>query len=600
MILVALMLFSGTPFGGPTPSRAAQGTSELELDIAATTAQTAAEQAADRKGVIWLPHAKWDTANGYDWAGIESDLQDMQRAHIGWIRIFLRQDLPMSFHDRLVPLIAQYGIQLLPIIKKTDPQEDLGTPAQQAAYRAWLTEVVTRYHSTVRYWEIENETNIPQGWAICCHNDPDPAVQAAYVRSVESYLTLLRMAHEIIKGIDPTLQVVIAGLCEAGAERYIEELIRLNAHQYFDIMSYHPFGTRPEAAVQRVNALKAKMALQPELAAKPIWITAIGYHAQAGWKAPGRVADEEVKADYLVQTMQLMHDTVGVEGPIFWYALSEPSLANGYGLIQIDERQTPPRKTYLPAYTAFQDLWVTEFMETSPAIADSFVSRNFPTANYGNSQQLRIGYGTDVREAYLKFDLTSLTGYTLLDTQLRFLTANTTDAGSAATQVIRMAANPNWTEGGIKYRNQPMPIVGTVSDTSQGKGYQITLDAATLQQAVGGQLVLTINSQSADELVIQSREWIKNPPKLIVSYTTAAAVASTEPDGVAPSAEELEPIEEVMDSPDKTVEDLYEWSVDDPYSGYPYEMLEETPEEIEEGEQGAATGAELYLPFVEQ
>jgi hypothetical protein len=592
-MLVALALFLSSSLNGALPTYAAQEVGAAESDQAAASAQSEAQLAADRKGVIWLPHAKWDTASGYDWAGIEGDLQDMSRSGIGWVRIFMRQDLPMSFHDRLVPLVAQYNINLLPIIKKTDPQEALGTPEQQQRYREWLTDVVTRYHSTVKYWEIENETNIPQGWAICCHNDPNK--QEAYVQSVKDYLTLLKMAHGIIKGIDPNLKVVIAGLCEAGAERYIEELIIQEAYNYFDIFSYHPFGGRPEKAAQRVDAAYEALQAHPAMAAKPIWITAIGYHAEGGWTAPGKVASEEVKADYLMQTMQLMRDAPGVEGPIIWYALSEPSIAEGYGLLKIDTTVSPARKTYLPAFAAMRDLWVTKFVKILPPTDDTFVSRDNPTMNLGGTPRLKIGYGSDIREAYLRFDLSSLAGMSLLEADFRFITSDLTASGSAATQNIRMFGKPNWTENSVTYRNQPLPVVGTIGSTTANQSYQVPLDTAAVQRMAGGDAVFTISSQSADELMISSKEVAFRTPKLVIYYTTAGAATATEDEVIIASTDDLEAIEPLDADEVPMIEDLYDWDEDDPYSGYPYEIYEE-----DEGQEGAQREPGLYLPYVEQ
>jgi hypothetical protein len=621
IVLTILTFTLGIPLGAPAPAHAALAGVERQGLAANRLSQNTPQEAVDKKGVIWLPHAKWATADGFNWTGIESDLQDMKRAGVGWVRIFLRQDLPMSFHDQLVPLIDEYNIQLLPVVKKTDPLEDLGTPEQQETYRQWLTEVVTRYQGTVRYWEIENETNIPQGWAICCHDDPD--AQEAYARSVESYVALLKMAYETIKGVDPALQVLIAGICEAGAERYVEELIRLEAYRYFDIMSYHPFANSPEVALQRLDSFKAATAAQPELAAKPIWITAIGYHAQAGWTAPGKVASEEMKADYLLQTMQLMRDAPGVEGPIFWYALTEPTVVHGYGLIQVDPNAEPLCKTYLPAYTALQELWVTKGVQLLPAIADSFVSRNYPTSNYGAAQLLKIGYGTDIRSAYLNFDLTPLAGQTLLAAKLRLQVASTQGAGSATAQNIRMAANSEWTEGNLTYGNQPFPIVGIVSGTVPGQRYQAELDTTTLQRAVGGELSLTIDSDNADELVIQSREWTRNPPRLVIYYTSTVTTSVAAPEIVVASAEELPPIEEISAAPASTgayqgtcvpveieenpVEDgeepvEEEDPVDDPVEDEEEPVEEEDPVEEDpvEDEDEAQPAPAIYLPFIEQ
>jgi hypothetical protein len=444
----------------------------------------------------------------------------------------------------------------------------------------------------VRYWEIENETNIPPGWNICCNNDP--AAQTAYIQSVKNYVTVLKIAYQTIKAIDPTLQVLIAGICEAGMERFVDELAAQNATQYFDIWSYHPFGPRPEAVKQRLDAFNAKLAQYPGFANKPTWITAIGFHAMAGWTSPGRVASEEMKADYLLQVMEIIRETPGVQGATFWYSFVERSAANGYGLVQFDPTVTPVQKTYLPAYTEYKALWVTKQVAILPPVADNFVSKNNPTSNFANSQTLKVAYGTDIRQAYLQYDLTPLAGQTLLKTQFRFATANVSGAGSVDMQAIRMVTNPVWTEKGNTYTNQPLSILGVISNTAQTSGYQTVLNAAMLNRGTGGRVLLTLDSLSADELIIQSREWVSNPPKLIIYYNNLASAQAAAAAKVK-SADELESVQSLA-SPPMMVEP-YPWNVGDPYAGYPTLDTQAPSDEQSNGEHGAQTQP-LYLPFV--
>ncbi len=525
LVCSILLLTSGFPLGDSTLHAAAHSASAGERHSQAA-AQAAGEQSAARKGMIWRAEHKWATEEGYNWTGIESDLQEMKNAGVSWIRIAFWEAQPLSYYDRLIPLIGQYDIQILGNIRKSYPEKDLGTPAELEAYRNWLSQVVTHYQGVVRYWEVENETNISSGWNICLDAACEESDPVAYAQAVEKYVQLLKLAYETIKAVDPSLQVLIGGLCECGAERYLDELIRLDAQRYFDIMAYHPFGRSPEEVIERLDTLKAKTASQPALAAKPIWITAIGFHT-ADWKGtPGRVASEEVKAEYLLQTMALLSQADGVEGPIFWYILSEPiAPVNGYGLIFKDANVEPIQAIYLPAYSAYQELWTTKYVQVSPAIEDCYVSRNYPQAHNGDSQQLKIGSGTDVTQAYVKFDLTGLAGSTLLQTELRFQTSNNAEAGSQATQTIKVYAASNWTGDDLTGDNDSLPIVGTVSNTVEGTGYQVPLDEAILQHAVGGQLVLTLDSTSADELMIQSSEW-KSSLRLIVYYSPPAPTAT--------------------------------------------------------------------------
>jgi hypothetical protein len=168
-----------------------------------------------------------------------------------------------------------------------------------------------------------------------------------------------------------------------------------------------------------------------------------------------------------------------------------------------------------------------------------------------------------------------------------------------------MLSTPDWTESGINYGNQPAndsslpaPVVGAIANTTQGISYQIGLHEATLQQAAGGQLSLLIDSQSADELVIQSRNWLCFPPKLIVYYSTGVAapstatvtaiVTATESDG--PPAEGAAMFEDAaLTHPDGLSENPSTWTGDDSNASCPYINPGETDQDVN-----------LYLPSLAQ
>ncbi len=193
-----LLLSSGVPVGHSSLHAAARRVDAGKANSQAAVQAITGNQSPARKGMIWRAEDKWAIPDGYNWTGIESDLQDMQNAGAKWVRIAFWQDKPFSYYDRLLPLIAQYNIQILGNIRKTDPSKELGTPAQQEAYRTWLSRVVTRYQGRVRYWEVENETNIPSGWNICLDTTCQNSDPAAYSQAVEDYVQLLRIAHNTI------------------------------------------------------------------------------------------------------------------------------------------------------------------------------------------------------------------------------------------------------------------------------------------------------------------------------------------------------------------------------------------------------------------
>ena len=309
-------------------------------------------QAEPWKGVVWgYIQSMWCRHGAYtcDWSGIEGDLADMRSAGITWARVSLNQGTPFSFYDRLVALSSRQGLRLLFTIYKSTPSRDLGSPLEQAAYQIWLRQVVERYDGTVRYWEVGNEENLGSSW-----NIDNRAADAHYLSGVRSYVAYLRETYGIIKGIDPTLQVLIGGISESAMERYVRALIALDAYRYFDILAFHPYGADPLDVLSRLQALRSVTATQPDgIGARPIWITEIGFYCASGWATTGLACPESRKAMYLRETMAELRAN-GIESPIMWYDLHEAGDYAGYGL----ERKSASngRTIFNPAFLAYAQM----------------------------------------------------------------------------------------------------------------------------------------------------------------------------------------------------------------------------------------------------
>jgi hypothetical protein len=318
--------------------------------------QTPGQNTSAPKGVMWVPERKWKPGeNDYNWQGIDSDAQQIGAAGITWVLVNIHENEPFSYMDRLLSITQKYHLHVLLRVMKSYPEKDLGDAAQQANFQAWLSKTVVRYKGNIRYWEIHNEENIPIFWNITHTSEQDPA---AFSDSAKNYVILLKESYQTIKSIDPSLQVLIGGLSEFQMESYMDELVRQKAYDYFDILSYHPYANNPQGVIDRLAALQNKMAQQPEMGAKPVWITEVGFHTNPEWKSdfPGYVPDETQKAADLQRTMQDLSDHLKNGAPIFWYDFNEAdSFLNGYGLVRKDNGTL--QTTFLPAYDTYRDLW---------------------------------------------------------------------------------------------------------------------------------------------------------------------------------------------------------------------------------------------------
>jgi hypothetical protein len=272
---------------------------------------------------------------------------------ITWARMDFYQNVAFAFYDQLMPLFARYGITPIVLLHKSDPANDLGTATQQTAYQTWLAAAIDRYHTSVTYWEVQNEENLGQFWSINESTTDD----TAYLQAASNYVDLLRLAYTTIKAHDPSAQVLLGGVSDDYGLRYIDALESLNAARYFDIFAYHPYEATPANVVSRVAAAKAELAKQPAgMGAKPFWITEVGFYCTATRSSFSYACNETNRAQYLSQTLQSLRAN-GVTTPIVWYDLHDHGASTTYGGYGLEiKNSTTYSTTQLPVYSAYKSI----------------------------------------------------------------------------------------------------------------------------------------------------------------------------------------------------------------------------------------------------
>jgi acid phosphatase len=156
--------------------------------------------------------------------------------------------------------------------------------------------------------------------------------------------------------------------------------------------------------------------------------------------------------------------------------------------------------------------------------ADAFVFDDAPAGNYGRSPELYAKSSTVAgvnRDAYFKFDVSSLAADTLGSVRLRFkasLSAQTRVATS-----LFAVADTGWSETGITWDNRPAmgPAVGTTAfSSSLSLWYEIDLTAYVKARREAGHDVISLalhnTENSAAKATINSREAASDRPELVV------------------------------------------------------------------------------------
>jgi hypothetical protein len=157
-------------------------------------------------------------------------------------------------------------------------------------------------------------------------------------------------------------------------------------------------------------------------------------------------------------------------------------------------------------------------------LADTYVQSGSPTLTHGTSSTISVASGSDIKVAYLKFDLSSLTGKTIQSAKLHFKVSN----GSAGTQTVKSVSDTAWSESGMTYTNKPAlgSSIGSISSTSDNQIRDIDLTSFVSSQK-GHMVSLGMDSTSTDTFGMNSKEASADKPVLLVMYTTLTSVTAT-------------------------------------------------------------------------
>ncbi|MFT7235952.1 MAG: hypothetical protein ACI93L_000017 [Cyclobacteriaceae bacterium] len=155
--------------------------------------------------------------------------------------------------------------------------------------------------------------------------------------------------------------------------------------------------------------------------------------------------------------------------------------------------------------------------------------------NYGSNNQIVVKYNGNssyVRESYLKFDLSGITG-TLTSAKIRLMVAN--DDPGAITHAISNVSNDSWSEGSITWNNKP--AIGSLlsSETVPSIGNWLEFDVlAQAQTELSGDGILSVNlSETSNNHFIgyhsSESSNADHRPELVYTTSSGSRVALARP-----------------------------------------------------------------------
>lgn len=204
----------------------------------------------------------------------------------------------------------------------------LGRPVTDPAnvWADFVRQIVRHYAGQVAYWEIWNEPDLKYFWT----NSPS------------DYYQLLKVSYTVIKSVDPTAKVVVAGMVVPDLNFFSAVLDAAKsdpasraAHGYFDIAAWHAYGAAKEVYPNLIQ-MRSIMG-NHGFGAAPVWVTEAGFPAS-------NPNGETRQAAYVLQSIAYAF-AAGADR-VFVYRASDDPTPKTWGMISADGA---PRL----AYTAF-------------------------------------------------------------------------------------------------------------------------------------------------------------------------------------------------------------------------------------------------------
>jgi len=247
-------------------------------------------------GVFWTPWRTYcgvpiSTPHDYDKTHdeIRQELDLMQRIGVKWVRSIWRWDkmewskgqFEHALLDFVVAEAWKRDIRIVPALATT-PRWTSTAPPDEPAFRIypprladWETfvhHIVNHFKQQIKYWEVWNEPNVFSRW----HG------------TVEDYFHLQRATFRSARRADPSSKILLGAFAQSG-HAYLDQLLRLGAKDYFDILSCHPYpgkgGTdKIEYMVDRLRLVLADHGCED----RPIWFTEVGWKDEDAGSAAER------------------------------------------------------------------------------------------------------------------------------------------------------------------------------------------------------------------------------------------------------------------------------------------------------------------------
>ena len=317
-------------------------------------------------------------------------------AGAGYTRIILRWDViqpagvndwkPANVPDPYIEAELAAGREVAavligtPVWATADGSDSPKAVPDMSYWEQFVRRVAQQYRGRIRHWIIWNE---PDVWDASHPGHTWAGSEADYYR-------LLKTAYLTIKGVDPTLQVHVAGLtyfwdAEHGRRQYLERLLDViladpeaaSYGYYFDAVGYHLYFD-PRRSLEIISEVQGLLGARGVMA-KQIWINQTNAPPSEDPQEPPtsaprfRITLEEQSA-FVIQEYALAF--AGGADRVGFYKMrnsaDHPESIEPYGLLRADDSRRPAFEAYKVVTTYLRDFRAVQWQHLDDVYAVTF------------------------------------------------------------------------------------------------------------------------------------------------------------------------------------------------------------------------------------
>ncbi len=230
-------------------------------------------------------------------AKIDEDMRKIKETGFGSVKLSFHFKGNNYFSERMALKVANNGMVPVGILlgHMAKPKARAFTEQEMTDWESFVRDEVRKNRNMIYYWEVWNE----------------PGLDMFRYGTPDEYLDLLKRSYKIIKEENPEAKAIVTlDNFDRGPSDFSNRLLELGGGDYFDILSFHPYGANPYIREYNVNQSIIKIReLETKYANRwPLIISEIGQpdsevgvdrQAQLGGFVLGRAKEENIPLIWL-------------------------------------------------------------------------------------------------------------------------------------------------------------------------------------------------------------------------------------------------------------------------------------------------------------